>query len=384
MLVAAGFVIAVGFGIVAPALPTFAKSFHVGVTAVSLVISAFAFMRVAFAPVSGRLVAALGERSVYVTGILIVAVSTGTCAFAQTYWQMLGLRAFGGIGSTMFTVSAATLLIRVTPPGMRGRAQGLFSTGFLIGSITGPLVGGSLLVWSVRAPFLIYSVSLVIAAVGAWLFLRRSTVAAQDSASTVAVMTVRDAVRHRAYRAALASNFVNGWAVLGVRVALIPLFVGAVLHSKPGLAGVSLSVFAIGDAAVVFIAGSVADRIGRKPVVLSGLAVSAFGTIWLGSTSSTPWFLTASLIGGIGAGLLGPAQNAVLADVVGKNGRGGPALAAYQMASDLGAIIGPLAAGALADAVSFRFAYGVTGSTMVIALLIWLTAPETLPSRKAN
>ncbi|MGZ4524540.1 MAG: MFS transporter, partial [Mycobacteriaceae bacterium] len=120
VLVVAAFVVAIGFGIVAPALPAFARSFDVGVTAASVVISAFAFMRLAFAPVSGRLVQRLGEQPVYLVGLLIVALSTGACAFAQSYWQLLVFRGLGGIGSTMFTVAAVGLLVRIAPPAIRG------------------------------------------------------------------------------------------------------------------------------------------------------------------------------------------------------------------------------------------------------------------------
>ncbi|MDQ4105514.1 MAG: MFS transporter, partial [Actinomycetota bacterium] len=137
VLVAVSFVIAVGFGIVAPAIPTFARSFDVSVTAASIVISAFAFMRLAFAPVSGKLVSALGERPVYIWGIIVVGLSTGACAFAAGYWQLLVLRALGGIGSTMFTVSAVGLLIRLTPPALRGRSTSLWATSFLLGSVSG-------------------------------------------------------------------------------------------------------------------------------------------------------------------------------------------------------------------------------------------------------
>lgn len=104
VLVVASFVIALGFGLVAPALPQFARSFDVGVTAATVVVSSFAAMRLLFAPASGSLVQKLGERPVYITGLLIVALSTGACAFAASYWQLLVFRALGGIGSTMFTV----------------------------------------------------------------------------------------------------------------------------------------------------------------------------------------------------------------------------------------------------------------------------------------
>ncbi len=157
VLSGASFMIAIGYGIVAPTLPVFVRSFDVGITAASLVISVFALSRLLFAPVSGRIVGRFGELPAYLVGLSVVAVSTGGCAFATAYWQLIALRLLGGIGSTMFTVSALSLLIRVAPPSMRGRASSLWATGFLLGNIVGPLVGGGLVVISLRAPFLVYA-----------------------------------------------------------------------------------------------------------------------------------------------------------------------------------------------------------------------------------
>ena len=50
-------------------------------------------------------------------------------------------------------------------------------------------------------------------------------------------MSVREVLRHRAYRAALLSNFATGWAVFGLRIALVPLFVVEVLDRGAGIAG---------------------------------------------------------------------------------------------------------------------------------------------------
>jgi len=287
MLVAVSFVIAVGFGIVAPALPTFARSFDVSVTAASIVISAFAFMRLAFAPVSGRLVSALGERLVYIWGITVVGLSTGACAFAADYWQLLVLRSLGGIGSTMFTVSAVALLIRLTPPRLRGRSTSLWSSSFLLGSVSGPLFGGGLIAISLRAPFMVYAAALFLAAVVAWLLLRRSPAIGAAPAATPA-LTVRQAWAHPAYRAALATNFANGWAVYGVRVSLVPLFVVEVLHRTGSLAGVALSVFAAGTVTVLTFSGRLVDVLGRRLPMLVGLAVTGGATMWLGFTRGVP------------------------------------------------------------------------------------------------
>ncbi|WP_308197937.1 MFS transporter [Saccharopolyspora soli] len=384
ILVFGSFIVAIGMGIVAPALPTFATSFDVGVTAASFVISAFALMRLAFAPVSGRLVSLFGERSIYLCGITIVGVSTAACAFAGSYWQLLIFRALGGTGSTMFTVSAVALLVRLAPPHLRGRASGMWATSFLLGNISGPIIGGFVIGYSLRLPFISYGIVLFVAAFIGWLLLRKSTLAARQADPSAPAMTVRQALRHRAYWAALLSNFSNGWAVNGVRVALVPLFVIEVLHAAQSMAGAALSVFAVGNGAVLLLSGRIADRRGRKPMVLIGLAISGAATAALGFADSVPWFLGTSLVAGIGAGILNPAHNAAVADIVGASGKGGPMLAVFQMSADFGAILGPLIAGVLADTISYRAAFLVTGFTAAVGLLAWSGAPETRLTRAVS
>lgn len=379
MLVAVSFVIAVGFGIVAPALPTFARSFDVSVTAASIVISAFAFMRLSFAPVSGKLVAALGERPVYIWGITVVGVSTGACAFAGSYWQLLVLRSLGGIGSTMFTVSAVALLIRLTPPPLRGRSTSLWSSSFLLGSVSGPLFGGGLIAISLRAPFVVYAVALFVAAAVAWLLLRRSPVIGASPDAVAPSLTVRQAWGHRAYRAALAANFANGWAVYGVRVSLVPLFVVEVLHRPAALAGVALSVFAAGTVAVLTFSGRLVDVVGRRLPMLVGLTITGGATMGLGFTHGVPQFLAAALIAGAGTGLSTPAQGATVADVIGSQAKGGPVLAVVQMTADIGSIFGPIATGLLVDHLSYPAAFSLTGAVAWLAAMVWLRSPETMP-----
>lgn len=101
----------------------------------------------------------------------------------------------------------------------------------------------------------------------------------------------------------------------------------------------------------------------------------------LGFTTDLPLFLTVSVIAGLGAGLLNPAQQAAVADVIGNQRSGGKVLAAFQMSADTGAIIGPIIAGLLVDALSFGWAFALTGAIAFAAFLVWLGARETLPER---
>ncbi|GAB3527100.1 MFS transporter [Arthrobacter monumenti] len=378
VLIAAAFVIALGYGLVSPVLPQFAQSFDVGVAAASVIVSAFAFTRLIFAPVGGQLIGKLGERPVYVTGLLIVAASTGACAFAQDYWQLLIFRGLGGIGSTMFTVSAMGLIIRLAPPSIRGRVSSAYASAFLLGSIGGPVLGGLLAGFGLRVPFLVYAVALLIANAVVFFRLKDASLGSKEAKKKQIPMTFREAIRDSAYRSALASSFANGWSSFGVRVALIPLFAAAALGAGPQIAGIALAVFAAGNAAALTVSGRLADSIGRKPLILTGLVVNGVATGAIGFTDTVWLFLTVSVIAGMGSGLLNPAQQATVADVVGNDRSGGKVLAAFQMTADTGAILGPILAGLLADRLSYSWAFGLTGVIALLAATAWLGGRETL------
>jgi MFS family permease len=379
VLIAAAFVIAVGFGLITPVLPSFAQSFGVGAFASSVVVSAFAFFRLVFAPVGGRLIARLGERPVYLAGLVIVAVSTGATAFAQDYWQLLLFRGLGGVGSTMFTVSAVALLVRLAPVTIRARVSSAYATAFLLGGVGGPVVGGLLGSLGLRVPFIVYAVALLIAAAIVAVFLRHASLRPPPGSPALPALTVREAWRDSAYRAAFASAFANGWGNFGVRNAILPLFATAVVGTQPWVAGAALAVFAAGNAVGLTVAGRQSDRRGRKPFILAGLAVSGVATAVTGRAQDLPMLVVLSVVAGIGAGALNPAQQATLADVVGRERNGGPALAASQMAQDFGSIIGPIIAGLLVDHGSYSLAFAVTGAITLVAVVPWLRARETHP-----
>ena len=378
VLVAAAFAVALGYGLVAPVLPQFAQSFDVSVTAASVVVSAFAFFRLVFAPAGGFLVDRLGERWVYMTGLVIVSVSTLATGLAQSYWQLLVFRGLGGLGSTMFTISAMALLTRLAPPGARGRIMGFYATAFLIGNIGGPVLGGLLAEFGMRVPFFVYSASLLVATAVVAVFLRGGRRRAPDDETPEKEpLRVREALHHSGYVAALASSFANGWASFGVRVAIVPLFAAANFDAGPGVAGTALASFAVGTASVVSAAGWLSDRYGRRPLAIGGLLVSGSATALLGWCDTVPLLVAASVAAGVGAGVLNPAQQAAVADVIGPDRAGGKVLASFQMASDSGAILGPVLVGVVVDRFGYTAGFSVSGGLLLAAVVPWLVARET-------
>ncbi|MDX6257741.1 MAG: transporter, family, multidrug resistance protein [Frankiales bacterium] len=384
VLVAVAFAVAVGFGIVAPAIPVFARSFDVSRGAAGAVISAFALARLLFALTSGRLVDRFGERLVMAVGIGIVAVSSALAGLAQSYAQLILLRGAGGVGSAMFTVSAYSLLLRTVPAGQRGRASGVFSGGFLLGGITGPALGGLVTGWNIRAPFFAYAGTLAVAGSIGLFALRSTALRDKESARAQQPIALNQALRNRSYVAALFANLADSWAVLGIRSALIPLFVADILHKSPGWTGLGFVVVAAVNAATLFPAGRYADSYGRKPVMVAGCLASAAAITVLAVVPNTAGYLVAMAVFGVGSGLLDVAPAAVVGDVAG--GRGGRVVAAYQMSGDTGVILGPLIAGHLADVgshgahPSYALAFGVTAAVLAFAGLVALTANESRPA----
>ncbi len=379
VLIAAALVIALGFGLVAPVLPQYARSFDVGVAAASVIVSAFAFMRLVFAPAGGALIGRFGERPIYLAGLLIVALSTGASAFAESYWQLLIFRGLGGVGSTMFTVSAMGLIVRLAPPKIRGRVASYYGSAFLIGNITGPLVGSAMAGFGYRVPFLVYAVTLLIAAALVWAFLSGAALRPPPGVAPLPRLTVREAFKHPATRSLLCSFVANGWMNIGVRIALVPMFAAAVPSIGAAMAGILLTGFAVGNALALQVAGRLVDRLGRKPLIIAGLVISGLATVGFGWSGNLPVALGLSLVAGGGAGLVNPAQQASGADIVGSDRNGGTVLAAFQMFGDGGAILGPIAAGRVADALGFGWAFALTGLISLLAAVAWLPAPETMP-----
>jgi MFS transporter, DHA1 family, multidrug resistance protein len=377
ILTAISFTVALGYGIVAPDIPSFARNFGVSTAAAASVVSAFALMRIVGALPAGRLVDRFGEPGVMAAGIAIVAASSIVAGFSGSFAELIILRGAGGLGSAMFGVSSQTLLLVSVPGEQRGRASGLYAGGFLVGSISGPALGGLIAAWSMRAPFIIYGGMLIVPAVIAATVLRHrpGQPARAQPRPGRALAAVARALRNPAYRAAAAANLADGFGAIGVRSAIVPLFVRDVLHRSAVWTGIGFGVVAVLNAAALLPAGRLADRLGRRPVIVAGCLVSAGGLVMLALLPGLGGYLAALAVFGLGSGLLDVGPAAMMGDILG--GQGGTVVASYQMAGDIGAVTGPVSAGYLVDAASYGAAFGLAAAVLGLAAVIGLAAPET-------
>jgi MFS family permease len=380
VLVVASFFVAVGFGIIVPAIPLFARSFGVSNAAVGLIISLFALARFTSGLISGKLVDKFGERTVFAVGVAFVALSVGACGIAQSYNQLLFFRAAGGLGSSMFSVAASSVILRSVSDAQRGHAQSVYNGSFLLGAIAGPAIGGGLAAISLRAPFFVYAIALSISGTVAFIFFTSEHLQAPKKTEGKKVaMSLKDALALKGYRYALVITFVSSWVIFGVRTSILPLFVTEQLKSTAAVVGWGFTISAVIQGTLILRAGRLSDERGRRFILVTGTTIALVGIIIMTLTLNPLMFFISMAIIGLGNAFLASAPATIVGDLI--EGKGGQVIALFQMAGDAGMIVGPVAVGFIADHYGYRAAFGLSGLVFCIAIVLSMKMPETRKSR---
>jgi MFS family permease len=383
VLVVASFFVAVGFGIIVPAIPLFARSFGVSNAAVGLIISLFALSRFASGLFSGKLVDKFGERTVFAVGVGFVALSVGLSGLAQSYNQLLFFRAAGGLGSSMFSVAASSVILRSVSDAQRGHAQSVYNGSFLLGAIAGPAIGGALAAISLRAPFFVYAIALTISGTVAFIFFTSEHLQApKKSEGKKAVMSLKDALALKGYRYALVITFVASWVLFGVRTSILPLFITEQLKSTAAVVGWGFTISAVIQGTLILRAGRISDERGRRFILIVGTTIALVGIIIMTLTLNPLMFFISMAIMGLGNAFLASAPATIVGDLI--EGKGGQVIALFQMAGDAGMIVGPVVVGFVADHYGYRAAFGLSGLVFCIAIVLSIKMPETRKSRASQ
>ena len=143
-----------------------------------------------------------------------------------------------------------------------------------------------------------------------------------------------------------------------------------------------IDAYAIALAAVLLLFGSLADRIGRRRVLVAGLAVFAAASL-LCAFAADPVVLDAARgLQGIGAAAMFATSLALLAQEFEGEGRGF-AFGVWGAVSGAAIALGPLVGGALVDGIAWEWIFLV--NVPIAAALIWITltrVPESVPGRR--
>ncbi len=138
------FIDLLGFGILIPILPSFAKK-ELGVdeAAIGIAIAIYSFVQFLFNPLFGKLSDKHGRKPVIVFSLLLNAIGYIIFAYTHSYLMLLLSRTIAGIGGSSIGVAQA-YIADVTTKENRSKGMGLIGSAFGLGFVFGPLIGGLL------------------------------------------------------------------------------------------------------------------------------------------------------------------------------------------------------------------------------------------------
>jgi multidrug resistance protein len=363
----------VGFGIVLPILPLYAKRFGASPFTATALVAAFSAAQLVFSPVWGRVSDRIGRKPVLILSLAGTAVASLITGLAGSIWVLFLGRLVDGMSGASVSVAQASVA-DVAAEGERARLLGLLGAAFGLGFVAGPAIGGLAALGGPRTPFLIAA---AIAGVNAVSAVRRLP-ETHPSPGPARPVVERVAWRESGVPALVAlaflslaafSAFEGTFALFGARR------LGLHLASTGG-------VFAAVGAALVVVQVRVLPafvrRAGEGATLAAGLALDACGLAVLAAVHTYLLLAPALLLLVVGQGLVSPTLSSILAGRV-QAGRRGSVLGVQQAAGGLARAVGPLAGGLLFQAVGVPAPYLVGAAVMAVALVLALRAVRVGP-----
>jgi len=370
------FVIMLGFGILFPILPLYARSFGVGYGAVGVLAASFAFTRLVFDLVAGGMVDRYGERGIATAGAIVVGVSSALAAVAPNFPLLVVFRGAGGAGSSLFFAALLSYMLGSVPKELIGRVLGVYYGTFNLGFIVGPPLGGFLAPrFGLASPLWVYAASCLIAAVLYHRYLHDLDRSGDPRRRRGGLRRLR---WDRPFVTVLVANLAEAWVIAAVYSTLIPLFGKDVVGLTAVGISVGIALASLTEFAALYPAGVAADRVGRKRVLIPSFVLLVASLVTFGLATPEWAFMVALALLGVISGVGGVAPAAMLSDLSPPEAPG-TSVGVFRFVGDLGFVLGPLVAGAVADAVGLGPAFALSAVPVVIALGFLVSIRETLP-----
>lgn len=364
---------AIGIGLIFPILPSLLKELTGSgeiSTIYGVILAAYAAMQFLFSPILGLLSDRIGRRPVMILSLAGAAIDYLIMAFSPSLWVLVVGRIIAGVTSANMSVASA-YIADITDEKDRAQRFSWMSAAFGIGFIVGPIIGGLLSVYFLRAPFLVAAGLNALNLILALTVLKESRVPSReklDLKSLNPFAPLKWALSFPALAPLIALFLI--FAINGDIPGTIWVLYGTEKFAWDGVTlGLSLATFGLCHAlAQAFITGPLTKRIGERWTLVVGIASDMIAFVCIGlATQGWMAFALSPLFAGGGVGL--PALQSLMSAQVGED-RQGELQGVLASAQSLTSIAGPL----IGTTVYFFTKPVFPGAVWLIAAALYLLA----------
>ena len=375
------FIDLLGFGILIPILPTFAKlELLVDETAIGVVVAVYSFVQFLFNPILGKLSDKYGRKPIIVISLFINAIGYVLFAFTTSFIILLVARIVAGIGGSSISVAQA-YIADVTTKENRAKGMGVIGAAFGLGFVFGPLMGGFLASYGYMVTGFASATFSILAFIVTIALLPESNVNRKTPAETKRKLIDIDALKN---------VFAIPERAMLIFLFFVLTFSFANIYGTFALLG--LQVYGFSDMQNGFMFGIIGltsaivqgGLIGRISKVVSKKNILKFGSFFImASLALIPYgetFLGLAIICiflSIGTGLFQPTVLSLISEVTPEDEQG-VTLGVNQSVSAMARVLGPLWGGFAFEFLGYPYPF-LTGAAFT--LLIFIVTIFYIPKR---
>lgn len=362
------FLISVGEGMTAPAIPLFGDELGATYKQLGFLMTGYSIAYAAMTVFSGRMSDQYGRKKILLISIILSILASTGYYFATSPMMLLVFRTLEGMSRGMLWPVAEAIVADNTSFEGRGKAMGHFSAAYGGGVATGTLAGGYIMEYMGLTKVFPFYPILGIIVFGAVL------------------LGVKEATRERHYHASLRKDSMNnlyleikkiwpicyvGFAYAGFLYSLWGLL--SKVADTFGVAhlgiGVIFTLFWLSRLSSFLICGRAIDLFGRKKVFLAGIIFCCLSAGSFIMASKFYIFLFAAVIGGIGTGIVFPLSITLIADFASPEYRGF-GMGFLELVMGIGMITQTAISGILGELAGVHMTFFFTFLVMLAALPI--------------
>lgn len=364
-------------------LPIYGRGVGANAVEIGVIFSSFSVVTIIMRPIVGWALDRFGRRLFFIMGMLGYGLTMAGFAYSGSVWDFVGARLLQGTASSFGMLSASAIIADVTTNSNRAQAFGKFAQASSRGSIIGALIAFTIynkpsLVEDYgdsglqRFLFLIFAGFALIA-----FFIALTRL--PETKNKISNKEHQTIIWSRPWLLLLIVTLVtaSAWAMTSP---VLILLLQDTLNAPVEMIAWAFLPSGLIWATMPSQLGRLADRFGRKLLMVIGLGVSALTMFVLPSITNILWLAILWSLLALCFAAGDPAEQALVAELTGSN-QHGRAYGFYVMAADIGAALGPLVGGWLYDSFSVSAPFIATGIVLAVCgliLFLFLKLPKPL------